>query len=203
MNRIKIARQKKKISQKELAEKLNITQQAVSYYENGSRIPDENALLDISEVLDVPIEYLKEETDDPDGWDLWVKNTGYSVEEIQNEIQRIKLANHVVGDENDLQNLIRQSVANLNGMGNTDRGIIDEIARKVVELQGVLRRKYEDPSKTAQLPSLGKQKLRPASIKDVDLIFDDLNPDAYAKAMEVLIQTRRDLNNISNDLKLK
>lgn len=186
-----------------MAEKLNITQQAVSYYENGSRIPDENALLDISEVLDVPIEYLKEETDDPDGWDLWVKNTGYSVEEIQNEIQRIKLANHVVGDENDLQNLIRQSVANLNGMGNTDRGIIDEIARKVVELQGVLRRKYEDPSKTAQLPSLGKQKLRPASIKDVDLIFDDLNPDAYAKAMEVLIQTRRDLNNISNDLKLK
>ncbi|MES5942822.1 MULTISPECIES: helix-turn-helix transcriptional regulator [unclassified Bacillus cereus group] len=205
MKRIKIARQRKGISQKELAEKLNITQQAVSYYEKGSRIPDENMLLEISQILTVPVEYLTEETNDPDGWDIWEKNTGYSIEEIQSEIKRIKYANHVVGDESDLQNLIKQAVANLAGIGNTDRGIINKIAGDIISLQNELNEKYEDPRKTAKLPSLGEQgrmKIYPAAIKSAELIFDDLSAEAYEKAIDVLIKARRDLQKISNDLRL-
>ncbi|MGE6679447.1 MULTISPECIES: helix-turn-helix domain-containing protein [Bacillus cereus group] len=205
MKRIKIARQRKGISQKELAEKLNITQQAVSYYEKGSRIPDENMLLEISQILTVPVEYLTEETNDPDGWDIWEKNTGYSIEEIQSEIKRIKYANHVVGDESDLQNLISQAVANLAGIGNTDRGIIDEIARDISRLQNELNKKYEDPRKIAKLPSFeGKEgmKIYPATIKSAELIFDDLSAEAYEKAIDVLIKATRDLRKISNDLRL-
>ncbi|WP_144518118.1 helix-turn-helix domain-containing protein [Bacillus thuringiensis] len=206
MKRIKIARQRKGISQKELAEKLNMTQQAVSYYEKGSRIPDENILLAISRILTVPVEYLTEETNDPEGWDLWEKHTGYSVEQIQNEIKRIQSANHVVGDENDLQNLIGQAVANLEGIGNTDRGIIDKIARDINSLQSELNKKYEDPKKMTKLPSLGGKgeiKIRPGTIKPRELIFDDLSAEAYEKAMDVLIQARRDLQDISNNLRLK
>lgn len=205
MKRIKIARQRKGISQKELAEKLNITQQAVSYYEKGSRIPDENMLLEISQILTVPVEYLTEETNDPDGWDIWEKNTGYSIEEIQSEIKRIKYANHVVGDESDLQNLISQAVANLEGIGNTDRGIIDEIARDISRLQNELNKKYKDPRKIAKLPSLGGKegmKIYPAAIKSAELIFDDLSAEAYEKAIDVLIKATRDLRKISNDLHL-
>ncbi|QWH59852.1 XRE family transcriptional regulator [Bacillus mycoides] len=205
MKRIKIARQRKGISQKELAEKLNITQQAVSYYEKGSRIPDENMLLEISQILTVPVEYLTEETNDPDGWDIWEKNTGYSIEEIQSEIKRIKYANHVVGDESDLQNLISQAVANLEGIGNTDRGIIDEIARDISRLQNELNKKYEDPRKIAKLPSFGGKegmKIYPATIKSAELIFDDLSAEAYEKAIDVLIKATRDLRKISNDLRL-
>ncbi|PEU67484.1 transcriptional regulator [Bacillus cereus] len=205
MKRIKIARQRKGISQKELAEKLNMTQQAVSYYEKGSRIPDENILLEISRILNVHVEYLTEETNDLDGWDLWEKHTGYSIEKIQNEIKRIQNANHVVGDENDLQNLIGQAVANLEGIGNTDRGIIDKIARDINSLQSELNKKYEDPKKVAKLPSLGEKgemKIRPGTIKPIELIFDDLSAEAYEKAMDVLIQARRDLQDISNNLRL-
>ncbi|EOO40891.1 helix-turn-helix domain-containing protein [Bacillus mycoides] len=205
MKRIKIARQRKGISQKELAEKLNITQQAVSYYEKGSRIPDENMLLEISQILTVPVEYLTEETNDPDGWDIWKKNTGYSIEEIQSEIKRIKYANHVVGDESDLQNLISQAVANLAGIGNTDRGIIDEIARDISRLQNELNKKYEDPRKIAKLASFGGKegmKIYPAAIKSAELIFDDLSAEAYEKAIDVLIKATRDLRKISNDLRL-
>lgn len=83
MERIKIARQKKGISQKDLADLLGLTQQAVSYYEKGSRIPDEQTLSVISDILNVPTEYLTGETDDPEGWDLWEDATGYTPEQIK------------------------------------------------------------------------------------------------------------------------
>lgn len=202
MERIKKARKNRGISQKELAQKLNITQQAVSYYENGSRIPDKETLNSISKVLNVPTEYLTEETNDPDGWDLWEKNTGYSIEEIQSEIERIQLANHVIGDSNDLQNLIGQAVSNLAGNGNTDRGIISSIYYGIMNLQQQLQDRYEDPEKLAKLHGIGKMKIRPAGTTPSDLIYDDLSVDAYNKAMDILIQARRDLDKISNELRL-
>lgn len=202
MRRIKIARQKKGISQKQLAKELALTQQAVSHYESGSRIPDDEVLYDISKILSVPVEYLKEETDDPDGWDLWEKNTGYTPEQIKDEIKRMKLANHILGDKNDLQNLIGQAVANLGGTGNTDRGILDSVAYKLTDLQFELSHKYEDPQKLDKLPHVGKMRIRPANIEIANLIYDDLNVEAYSKAIDILIQARRDLASISNDLRL-
>ncbi|EGO9051640.1 helix-turn-helix domain-containing protein [Enterococcus faecalis] len=205
MNRIKTARQRKGISQKELADRLAITQQAISYYENGSRTPDENMWTKISHILTVPVEYLTGITDDPDGWDLWEENTGYSIQEIKNEIERMKKANHIVGNTDDLQNLIGQAVANLSGHGNTDRGIIDSIALSINKLQSDLTNRYEDPKKLSMLPNLGdgQLKIRPGSTKTSELIFDDLSVEAYERALDVLIQARRDLQNISNDLLLK
>lgn len=206
LNQIKKARQLRKIPQNELAKKLDITQQAISRYENSSRTPDEKTWEKIALILQVPVEFLKGETDDPDGWDLWEKNTGYSIQEIKNEIKRIKNANHVIGDEHDLQNLIGQAVANLSGIGNTDRGILDKIARDIHSLQAELINKYEDPKKIEKLPGFEKNgniKIRSAATKPVDFIFDDLNPDAYERALDILIQARRDLQNISNDFRLK
>lgn len=203
MNRIKEARKRKNISQKELAEKLNVTQQAVSYYENGSRLPDEKTWSEISNILTVPVDYLTGKTDDPDGWDIWEKNTGFSAEEIKNEIERMKIAQHILGDPNNLQNLIGQAVANLDGKGNTDRGIIDSIAFQIARLQDELSSKYKDPQKIQKLPSIGESKIRKGAIKDLDIFFDDLNVEAYSRAIEVLIKARKDLQKISNDLRLK
>lgn len=202
MERIKIARQKKGISQKELADLLGLTQQAVSYYEKGSRIPDEHILSVISDILNVPTEYLTGETDDPEGWDLWEDATGYTPEQIKKEIKRMKSANHIVGDDKNLQNLIGQAVSNLSGTGNTDRGILNSLVPKIIDLQHELSKKYEDPEKLDKLPHIGEMRIRPANIRTADLIYDDLNDEAYNKAMDILMQARRDLANISSDLRL-
>ena len=203
MERIKIARQKKGISQKKLADLLGITQQAVSYYENGNRVPDEEILSTISEILNVPPQYLTGETNDPDGWDLWEKATGHTPEQIKSEIQRMKTANHIVGDEENLQNLIAQAVQNLEGEGNTDRGIINSLVPKIIDLQQELSEKYEDPNKLSEFPKIGSSRMIPANkLYSQDLIYDDLNAEAYSKAVNILIQARRDLANIVNDMRL-
>lgn len=199
--RIKIARQRKGVSQKELADRLKVTQQTVSNYENGSRVPDGETISNISKILNVMVPYLTGETDDPEGWDLWEEYTGYSEEQIKNEINRMQDAKHILGDENDLQNLITQAIDNLEGMGNTDRGIINRIYRGVIDLQDELTKKYEDPMKLSKLPSLGDSdmKIRPIN---ANLIYDDLDIEAYHRAVDVLIQARRDLSKIANDLRL-
>ena len=55
---IKTMRKSKNITQKELAEKLNITAQAVSRWENGEALPDTMILLDLAEYLGVTVDLI-------------------------------------------------------------------------------------------------------------------------------------------------
>lgn len=53
---IKDLRKKKNMTQDELAEKLNVTRQAVSNWENGKAQPDIETLTQLAEVFDVSVE---------------------------------------------------------------------------------------------------------------------------------------------------
>ena len=53
---IKDLRKKKNMTQDELAEKLNVTRQAVSNWENGKTQPDIETLTQLAEVFDVSVE---------------------------------------------------------------------------------------------------------------------------------------------------
>lgn len=44
----------------------------------------------------------------------------------------MKSANHILGDKNDLQNIIGQAVANLSGHGETDRGLYKEFTKELL-----------------------------------------------------------------------
>ena len=59
MNRIKEIRQEKKLSQKDLAKKLNISQQAISLYEKGDREPKLETWQKLADFFDVSVPYLK------------------------------------------------------------------------------------------------------------------------------------------------
>ena len=59
MNRIKELRQKNKLSQKELSKNLNITQQALSYYEQEKRVPNEPTWQALANFFNVSVDYLK------------------------------------------------------------------------------------------------------------------------------------------------
>lgn len=55
---LKAIRKKKGYNQLKVAMDLNITRQALSYYENGKRSPDIDMLKVLSEYYDVSIDYL-------------------------------------------------------------------------------------------------------------------------------------------------
>ncbi len=58
MKGLKIIRKKKGYSQLKVALDLNISREALSYYENGKRSPDLQTLILLSNYFDVSIDYL-------------------------------------------------------------------------------------------------------------------------------------------------
>ncbi len=55
---LKLIRKKKKLSQLRVAMDLNISREALSYYENGKRSPDTGMLRLLSDYFNVSIDYL-------------------------------------------------------------------------------------------------------------------------------------------------
>ena len=55
---LKIIRKKKKLTQLKVAMDLNISREALSYYENGKRNPDVQMLLILSDYFNVSIDFL-------------------------------------------------------------------------------------------------------------------------------------------------
>ena len=55
---LKIIRKKRNLNQQKVAMDLNISREALSYYENGKRDPDVEMLLKFSDYYNVSIDYL-------------------------------------------------------------------------------------------------------------------------------------------------
>ena len=58
MNRIKLLREEKGMSQKELATKLSLSEGSISLYENESRKPSYEVLIKLSEIFNCSIDYI-------------------------------------------------------------------------------------------------------------------------------------------------
>lgn len=64
MNRIKQLREENKITQIQLAKKLNKTQQTVSLYENGTNEPDLDGYIIMSKLFNCSVEYIAGRSDE-------------------------------------------------------------------------------------------------------------------------------------------
>lgn len=57
-DKIKLLRRKRKLTQSQLANELNVTAQAVSKWEKGLSYPDIETIIKISKIFDVTTDYL-------------------------------------------------------------------------------------------------------------------------------------------------
>ena len=87
-NKIKELRKKAKLSQKELANKVNISNQAISFYENGKRLPKIETWQKLANFFGVSVSYLQ--GIEPD----------YSKSTDKTEITIIKLLNDCYFEKN-------------------------------------------------------------------------------------------------------
>lgn len=99
MNNIKGLRQYKKLSQKELAEKLFVDQTAVSNWENGKNSISPETAKKISEIFGVPLEFVYGY--EPDGYSISYNNLRESYkEDISNApvlVQKVLLFKYLGG----------------------------------------------------------------------------------------------------------
>lgn len=168
-------------------------------YRLKTQQPTAEKLSLIADYFHVSVDYLLGREEDV-SWELWQEVTGFSVKEIKNEIRRMKSANHILGDKNDLQNIIGQAVANLSGHGETDRGIIQGIYQGIITLWSEASDRYKDPKKLEEVNiGGGKMKIIPAN---VDVIYDDLSKEVHDEIYDILAKTRYALDDLKSKCKL-
>lgn len=186
MNRIKEIRQEKKLSQKDLAKKLNISQQAISLYEKGDREPKIETWNKLAMFFQVPTSYLMGLSNDINGWDEWAKNTGYSVEQIKNEIKRLIDTKRLDGST-DLQHQIDQAVKSLDGSSySTTQGVQKEMVFQLTRLIGNVNRAFLEPPEE-------KNGLKVQSFK----VRKDMDEQAYNKIIDALTNAKHEIGQIA------
>lgn len=119
-DRLKLLRNEKGILQRELAEKLNITQQTISLYESNSREPDNETLIKIADFFNTTTDFLLGRTDQRTPPEQKKKK---SREEIEKDIydlniEELRIAAHNEGGSFEkppegLKNLIRDVIIEL------------------------------------------------------------------------------------------
>lgn len=96
--RLKKLRTTKKMTQKELAEMINVTNVSVSGYESGNRFPDTDTLQRLADCFDVTTDYLLGRSDNPQSEPVTVagKEINLSPEELQlfNELKKHPIMFH-------------------------------------------------------------------------------------------------------------
>ena len=112
MNRLKELRQKNNLTLKELGQKIGMANNTLSQYETGKREPKLETWNKLAEYFNVPTSYLMGLSDDVNGWKEWAENTGYSVKQIKDEIQRL-IKTKRLDSSADIQYQIDQAVKSL------------------------------------------------------------------------------------------
>lgn len=196
MNRLRELRQKNNLTLKELGQKTGMANNTLSQYETGKREPKLETWNKLAEYFNVPTSYLMGLSDDVEGWNEWAKNTGYSVKQIKNEIQRL-VETKRLDSSIDVQHQIDQAVKSLDSTSySTTQGVQHELVFQLTNLISKVDGAFLEPQ---QLNSKNKSVLNMVNYKPE--VRTDMDPEAYKKIINVLTEAKYKIGQIPIDKK--
>ena len=190
MNRLRELRKEKKLTLKEVSSQLEqnnfkISPDALAKYERGDREPKIETWDKLAMFFQVPTSYLMGLSNDINGWDEWAKNTGYSVEQIKNEIKLLIDTNRLDASS-DVQHQISQAVQSLDGFSySTTQGVQKEMVFQLTSLIGNVNRAFLEPPEE-------KNGLKVQSFK----VRKDMDEQAYNKIIDALTNAKNEIGQI-------
>lgn len=184
-NRILELRKKNNYTLADVAKVLGVGTNTISRYETGKREPKIETWNKLAMFFQVPTSYLMGLSNDINGWDEWAKNTGYSVEQIKNEIKRLIDTKRLDGST-DLQHQIDQAVKSLDGSSySTTQGVQKEMVFQLTRLIGNVNRAFLEPPEE-------RNGLKVQSFK----VRKDMDEQAYNKIIDALTNAKNEIGQI-------
>lgn len=194
MNRLRELRQKNNLTLKELGQKTGMANNTLSQYETGKREPKLETWNKLAEYFNVPTSYLMGLSDDVNGWKEWAENTGYSVKQIKDEIQRLVETKRLDSSTN-IQHQIDQAVKSLDSASySTTQGVQHELVFQLTSLISKVNGAFLEPidKKNMSLEEIAKANSNRKVRKDMD-------EKAYKEIIDALVTARNKIGQIPID----
>lgn len=194
MNRIKELREKNNLTLRGLGKEINMSSSRISQYETGKREPKIETWNKLAEYFNVPTSYLMGLSDDIEGWDEWAKNTGYSVKQIKDEIQRL-IKTKRLDSSADIQYQIDQAVKSLDYSSySTTQGAQHELVFQLTNLIFKVDGAFLEPidKKNMSLEEIAKANSNRKVRKDMD-------EKAYKEIIDALTDAKNKIGQIPID----
>lgn len=199
-NRLKDLRLKNKNTQKDLAKYLNVSEQAIAYYEQGKREPKLETWQKLASFFKVPPSYLMGLTDDKTGWLDWSRNTGYSIPRLKDEVKRLEKTGRL-NNIDDIQEKIYYAVESLGaGAPTTTEGVIHELNSELINLKYYVDDAFIDPD-TRYLNEKISNDMPFKRINPHPKVRKDMDEQAYKEILNILDNARYKLAQINIDKK--
>lgn len=193
MNRIKEVRKKKGLSLQQVADAVGLGNNTISRYETGKREPKLETWNKLAEYFNVPTSYLMGLSDDVNGWKEWAENTGYSVKQIKDEIQRL-IKTKRLDSSADIQYQIDQAVKSLDSASySTTQGVQHELVFQLTNLIAKVDGAFLEPRQKNK-SVLNMVNYKPKVRKDMD-------EKAYKKIIDALTKAKYEIGQIPIDKK--
>lgn len=193
MNRIKEVRKKKGLSLQQVADAVGLGNNTISRYETGKREPKLETWNKLAEYFNVPTSYLMGLSDDVNGWKEWAENTGYSVKQIKDEIQRL-IKTKRLDSSADIQYQIGQAVKSLDSASySTTQGVQHELVFQLTNLIAKVDGAFLEPRQKNK-SVLNMVNYKPKVRKDMD-------EKAYKKIIDALTKAKYEIGQIPIDKK--
>ena len=184
-NRILELRKKNNYTLADVAKVLGVGTNTISRYETGKREPKIETWDKLAMFFQVPTSYLMGLSNDINGWDEWAKNTGYSVEQIKKEVQRLIETKRLDSSTN-IQHQIDQAVKSLDSASySTTQGVQKEMVFQLTSLIGNVNRAFLEPPEE-------KNGLKVQSFK----VRKDMDEQAYNKIIDALTNAKHEIGQI-------
>lgn len=196
MNRIKELREKNNLTLRGLGKEINMSSSRISQYETGKREPKIETWNKLAEYFNVPTSYLMGLSDDVNGWKEWAENTGYSVNQIKKEVQRL-VETKRLDSSADIQYQIGQAVKSLDSASySTTQGVQHELVFQLTNLIAKVDGAFLEPidKKNMSLEEIVKANSNRKVRKDMD-------EKAYKKIIDALTKAKYEIGQIPIDKK--